>query len=77
MGTEKTKNRFIQESCSSELEAFCRNSKLICSCVKAFNSWDFVLLEFKIFSEALGGAFWKGVRGDVQYSVFSCAQVGM
>lgn len=37
--------------------------------MKVFNGWDFVLLEFKIFSETLDGAFGKGGRGDVQYSV--------
>lgn len=37
--------------------------------MKVFSGWDFVLLEFKIFSETLDGAFGKGVRGDVQYSL--------
>lgn len=30
--------------------------------MKVFNGWDFVLLQFKIFSETLDGAFGKGVR---------------
>lgn len=37
--------------------------------MKVFNGWDFVLLEFRFFIETLDGAFGKGLRGDVQYSV--------